>query len=87
MEDEAGYLAMLERQMDEAMARLADACRDEQGCAAPDGDGAKANGAKQAARAACEQAEEAARSTYEQEWSKVWGVVRQRKHKGGRGGG
>ena len=54
MEDEAGYLAMLERQMDEA---------------------------------ACEQAEEAARSTYEQEWSKVWGVVRQRKHKGGRGGG
>lgn len=82
MEDEAGYLAMLERQMDEAMARLADACRDEQGCAAPEGDGAK-----QAARTACEQAEEAARSAYEQEWSKVWGVVRQRKHKGGRGGG
>ncbi len=79
MEDEAGYLAMLERQMDEAMARLADTCRDEPGCAAPEADGAK-----QAARAACEQAEEAARSTYEQEWAKVWGVVRQRKHKGGR---
>ncbi|MGJ3522620.1 hypothetical protein ACR4XJ_06250 [Nitratidesulfovibrio sp. D1] len=79
MEDEAGYLAMLERQMDEAMARLADACRDEQGCAAPEADGAK-----QAARAACERAEQAARSTYEQEWAKVWGAVRQRKHKGGR---
>lgn len=79
MEDEAGYLAMLERQMDEAMARLADTCRDEQGCSAPEG-----NGARQAARAACEQAEEAARSTYEQEWAKVWGVVSQRKHKGGR---
>lgn len=79
MEDEAGYLAMLERQMDEAMARLADTCRDEPGCAAPEG-----SDAKKAARAACEQAEEAARSTYEQEWAKVWGVVRQRRHKGGR---
>lgn len=79
MEDEAGYLAMLERQMDEAMARLADTCRDEPGYAAPEG-----NSAKKAARAACEQAEEAARSTYEQEWAKVWGVVRQRRHKGGR---
>lgn len=79
MEDEAGYLAMLERQMDEAMARLADSCRDEPGCATPEG-----QDAKHAARAACEQAEEAARSTYEQEWAKVWGVVRQRRHKGGR---
>lgn len=83
MEDEAGYLAMLERQMDEAMARLAEACRDEQAYVPPT---PKAKRAKKAARAACEKAEEAARATYEQEWAKVWGVVRQRRNTRGRGG-
>lgn len=64
MEDDAGYIAMLERQMGETMQRLADACRDELGTAS------------------CEAAEhiaESARSTYEEEWAKVAGLVRRRR--------
>lgn len=64
MEDEAGYLAMLERQMDEAMHRLVETCRDDLGPVQRD---------------AARHIADSARRTYEEEWAKVAGTVRRRR--------